>query len=107
MPIYEYEILGDDGQPLGQFEIIQRFSDPPLTVHPETGQPVQRIISAPFIGGRWSDGAMAKEVKNDKKLDQLGFTKYVKAGDGIYEKRAGKGPRTISKDQPIQGSDLK
>jgi hypothetical protein len=50
---------------------------------------------------------MNKRMKDDKKLDQLGFTKYVKSGDGIYEKRAGKGPNVISRDQPIQGSDLK
>ena len=30
--------------------------------------------------------------------DRLGFTKYEKAGDGHYEKRAGKGPDTLSAD---------
>ena len=30
-----------------------------------------------------------------------GFTKYVKSGDGTYEKRAGKGPDVISKDTPF------
>jgi hypothetical protein len=46
-------------------------------------------------------------VKDDKKLDKLGFTKYVKAGNGIYEKRSGKGPDVISRDAPIKGKDLK
>jgi hypothetical protein len=34
----------------------------------------------------------------DKNLNEKGFTKYVKAGDGYYEKRAGKGPDVISAD---------
>ena len=45
-------------------------------------------------------------MKDDKKLDRLGFTKYVKSGDGVYEKRAGKGPNVISRDKPIQPGDV-
>ncbi len=104
MPIYVYELIED---PSERFEVMQKISDEPLTKHPETGQPVRRVIQAPFIGGRWSDGAMHRAVSDDKKLDRLGFTKYVKAGDGYYEKRAGKGPDVISRDKPIKPSDLK
>jgi predicted nucleic acid-binding Zn ribbon protein len=107
MPTYVYEILDDDGEAVGMFEVIQAFSEAPLTTHPETGQKVQRVIQPPFIGGTWSESHMHKSSRDDKKLEQLGFTKYVKAGDGIYEKRAGKGPRTISKDAPITAKDLK
>jgi hypothetical protein len=98
MPVYVYEVILDDGSSGPQFEILQKMSDPPLTLHPETGQPVRRVIQAPHIGGRWSDSAMHRSVSDDKKLDKLGFTKYVKAGDGHYEKRAGKGPDVISRD---------
>ena len=45
-------------------------------------------------------------MADDKKLDRLGFTKYVKAGDGYYEKRAGKGPDVLHKDSPIDASDV-
>ncbi|WP_437226373.1 FmdB family zinc ribbon protein [Planctomicrobium sp. SH661] len=106
MPIYVYEIICDDGSPGETFEVLQRISDPPLTQHPETGVPVQRVIQPPFIGGTWSDGAMHKNVSDDQKLDRLGFTKYVKAGDGFYEKRAGKGPDVISRDAPLRGDSL-
>ena len=44
MPIYEYR--RPDGT---TFEVIQKFSDDPLTVDPETGVPVQRVLSAPAI----------------------------------------------------------
>lgn len=107
MPIYVYEIVDEHGDGGETFEFLQRISDPPLTVHPETGVPVRRVIQPPFIGGTWSESAMHKSTSDDKKLDRLGFTKYVKAGDGIYEKRAGKGPQVISKDSPITGRDLK
>ncbi len=107
MPIYVYEVVNEQGEGGETFEWLQKFSDAPLTEHPETGQPVRRVIQPPFIGGTWSDHAMHKSSRDDKKLDRLGFTKYVKSGDGVYEKRAGKGPQVISRDQPIQAKDLK
>ncbi len=44
MPIYEYR--RKDGT---TFEVIQKFSDDPLTADPETGEPVERVYSAPAI----------------------------------------------------------
>jgi len=107
MPFYVYEVVHDDGTRGERFEVLQKLSEPALTTHPDSGLPLRRVIQAPAIGGSWSDQAMNSSVNDDKKLDRLGFTKYVKAGDGIYEKRAGKGPRTISRDAPIQPNDLK
>jgi hypothetical protein len=82
MPLYLYELVTPDDSPGEQ-----------------TGKPVRRVLCAPAIGGKWSDGAMSRSVADDKKLDRLGFTKYVKSGDGVYEKRAGKGPDVIHRDQ--------
>lgn len=44
MPIYEYR--REDGT---TFEVIQKFTDDPLTKDPETGQPVERVYTAPAI----------------------------------------------------------
>ncbi|MGB0871868.1 MAG: FmdB family zinc ribbon protein [Solirubrobacterales bacterium] len=44
MPIYEYKRA--DGT---TFEVIQKFSDDPLTNDPETGEPVERVYTAPAI----------------------------------------------------------
>lgn len=107
MPIYVYEVVCEDGTGGETFELVQSISAAPLTTHPETGEPVRRVIQPPFIGGTWSESAMHKSTKDDKKLEKLGFTKYVKAGGGVYEKTAGKGPRTISADAPMKSSDLK
>jgi len=97
MPTYVYEIIRDDGEEGEQFEVYQRMSDEPLTRHPETGQPVRRVFQPPHITGLSSMGRAEKSVQDDRKLEQLGFTKYVKSSDGKYEKVCGKGPNAIQK----------
>ena len=59
MPLYEYECenCGD------LFEVIQKFSDDPLTVHEKCGGKVHRILSAPalqFKGSGWYVNDYAK-----------------------------------------------
>jgi putative FmdB family regulatory protein len=44
MPIYEYR--RPDGS---TFEVLQKFSDDPLTEDPETGVPVERVFRPPAI----------------------------------------------------------
>jgi hypothetical protein len=97
MPTYVYQVITDDGSEGEVFEVFQSMSEPALTKHPETGAPVQRIPQAPHVAGNWSDHA-TKQKLSDKNLDRLGFTKYEKAGDGFYEKKAGSGPNVISAD---------
>jgi hypothetical protein len=97
MPTYVYQVISNDSAEGETFEVFQKMSDPPLTTHPRTGQPVRRVIQAPHIAGDWSDSA-TKQKLSDKNLDRLGFTKYQRAGDGKFEKRAGKGPNVISAD---------
>lgn len=44
MPTYVYETT-DPKKPVRHFEIRQSMKDEPLRVHPETGEPVRRVIS--------------------------------------------------------------
>ncbi|MEM7455078.1 MAG: FmdB family transcriptional regulator [Planctomycetota bacterium] len=97
MPIYVYEVILEDGSAGETIEVVQRMSDPPLSHHPETGQPVRKVITAASIAGRWSDMKTRSKL-SDKKLGEKGFTKYEKTGDGKYEKRVGDGPDVISRD---------
>ncbi len=97
MPIYVYEVVTPDGESGEIFEVFQSMSEDALTEHPETKSPVRRVILAPHVGGRHSDAA-DKRMLSDDNLGAKGFTKYVKTGDGQYEKTAGKGPSSISKD---------
>ena len=96
MPVYVYKVT--DGPSAGEhFEVVQSMKDEPLESHPETGDPVTRVIQAPMIGGNHSD-AREKRMMSDDNLDKLGFTKYVKTGDGTYDKTAGQGPSSLSAD---------
>jgi predicted nucleic acid-binding Zn ribbon protein len=97
MPVYTYQIINDDGTPGESFETVHGMNDPPLTVHPETGQPVQRIYTAPHIAG-WSNSRKAKELTSDSNLEKHGFTKYVRNGKGHYEKHTGQGPDSLHAD---------
>ena len=46
MPTYEYETIPQsDSEKPTKFEVWQQMSDDALTQHPETGQPVRRLIS--------------------------------------------------------------
>ena len=52
MPLYEYE-CDNNGH---RFEVIQKFSDPPIEVCPQCGGPVHKLISSPafqFKGSGW------------------------------------------------------
>lgn len=91
MPTYVYEVVRDDGQPGERFEMVQRMSDPPLTVHPETGQPVRRVIQTPWIAGKMAPMRAERALADDKQIERMGFTKYVKTDHG-YEKTVGSGP---------------
>ena len=97
MPTYVYQVIKEDGSPGETFEVFQKMSDEALTHHPETGEPVRRLIQPPYIPGDASDHATKQKLSN-KNLDRLGFTKYERAGDGRFEKKAGKGPDVISSD---------
>jgi len=94
MPIYLYEILGE-GQNAGQtFEHMQKLCDPPLEAHPETGEPVRRIPAVPSLVLKHGE-AQRRNRLSDANIAAKGFTRYEKAGNGVYEKTAGKGPDKI------------
>jgi len=97
MPTYLYRTILPDGRDGEPFEVVQRMSDPPLERHPESGLPVERVPTAPNLSLRHGEAADRRRL-SDGNLDRLGFTKYVNAGDGKFEKTAGAGPSSISAD---------
>jgi predicted nucleic acid-binding Zn ribbon protein len=96
MPTYVYEVLLEDGTAGEQFEVVEKMSDEPLTVHPETGQPVRRVFLPFSVAGKHGSSA-DKNLADDSKLEKLGFTKYVKSDEGKYDKVIGKGPSHLQK----------
>lgn len=62
MPTYVYETVPTrKGEKPKQFELQQKMSEPALTKHPETGQPIRRLI----VGGSgWvTHGASILSIK--------------------------------------------
>ena len=96
MPLYVYEIVSPDGSPGDEFEVLQSMREPALTVHPDTGEPIRRVFGTPNAPRSWTD-SQGKAKTSDKNLAAKGFTKYVKSGDGTYEKTAGSGPKKIKR----------
>ncbi len=77
MPLYEYACAS-----CGTFEVIQRFSDPPLSGCPKCSGRVQKLLSAPaiqFKGTGWY------------------ITDYARKGAG-ESKKQGEGASTASSD---------
>jgi hypothetical protein len=97
MPTYVYETIAEDGQPRERFEVVQPMSDAPLTQHPETGQPVRRVFLPTWVAGKHAPMRTERSLGDDKKLERMGFTKYVKSSEGTYEKTLGSGPDLINK----------
>jgi len=51
LPLYEYQCPKD-----GSFELVRKFSDPPLLACPTCGGPIEKLVSAPaiqFKGSGW------------------------------------------------------
>jgi predicted nucleic acid-binding Zn ribbon protein len=92
MPLYVYRVIrpksGTDRRDASAaaqeetFEVRQSIHDPALTKHPETGEPVERVICAP---------AIASSKMGNAALSSAGFTKYSRRSDGTYEREAGSG----------------
>lgn len=99
MPFYCYQAVDkqhscakcSDG-----FEVLQKLSDAKLTVCPECGNKVKKMIVATNLALGISSGG--KQVLSEKNIAKNGFTRYRKVAKGQYEKTAGKGPEIISAD---------
>jgi hypothetical protein len=94
MPIYVYETLATGAQ----FEVHQSMHEEALTYHPETGEPVRRVILPPNLGIKHTAGREKKLLSNEN-VEKAGFTKYEKDNvTGKYNKVAGKnGPDQIER----------
>ena len=85
MPLYEYKC-----QSCGDvFEVIQKFSDAPLTVHEKCGGPVERLISTSalkFKGTGW----YVTDYAGSGKSPGNGKAEAAKEGDGKKDSKDGK-----------------
>lgn len=94
MPFYTYQNSTDDccDYCCDGFDILQRINADPVTMCPECSNKVKKVISAPnVVSGK-------AHLTTDKAATKGGFTKYKRAGGGVYEKVTGNGPKYISGD---------
>ena len=92
MPLYDYAPKsGRCGRCQGRFEVMQRVAEPKLKKCPECGKAVERLVSAPALGGKYA--------VTPQKIKESGMTQYKKAGDGVYEKTTGTGPDVIRRKE--------
>jgi len=68
MPLYEYQCEECDHR----FEVIQKFSDPPIGKCPKCGGPVRKLLSSPaiqFKGSGWYITDYARKDSSSTKTD--------------------------------------
>lgn len=82
MPFYSYE-PADPAQGCDfcrdGFDRLQSLREAPLTVCPECGTPLHRVISAPNLG--------RSEAALDDRARAAGFSKLKRIGTGEYERQ--------------------
>jgi predicted nucleic acid-binding Zn ribbon protein len=98
MPIYIYEVVNEDGSGGQRFELQQSMKDDALTTHPETGQPVRRVLLPPNLATRYTPGQTKSRLDN-RNVEKAGFTKYEKDKlTGQYHRVAGSsGPDVLKR----------
>jgi putative FmdB family regulatory protein len=92
MPLYEYKC----GKCEKHFDVIQKFSDEPLTTHEECGGPLERLVSAPafhFKGTGWYVTDYAKSNGTSTPAKNEG------GSDGKAEKKSDKSDKSESKSE--------
>jgi putative FmdB family regulatory protein len=109
MPIYEY--LCPDGH---RFEVVQRFSDEPVTVCEACSKPVQRVLFAPAVhykGKGFYATDYGRKGANGVKPDSTGGSesgsKEGVAASSCNGSDSGSGSGSESKSSESKGSDSK
>jgi putative FmdB family regulatory protein len=78
MPLYEYECESC----AHRFEVIQKFSDAPISVCPKCGGPVQKLLSSPAIQFKGSGFYLTDYGRGTGSKSESANTKAGKAESG-------------------------
>jgi putative FmdB family regulatory protein len=99
MPLYEYE-CDNHGH---RFEVIVKFSDPPVEKCPQCGGPVHKLMSAPAFqlkGTGWYVTDYAKKGETKDTAETKGSTEAAGGKESPESKKSdeSKAEKTSSKD---------
>lgn len=99
MPRYLYQVVKMDGSRGEVVEIERPMDAPDPSTHPETGDSIVRLYTAPHLGTRYTEGR-TKHLLDEKNIESKGFAKYVRdKSTGDYYKAAGvQGPNLIKRE---------
>ena len=99
MPLYEYRCEGCEHQ----FEIIQKFSDDPISVCPSCGQgPVVKLLSSPAIQFKGSGWYITDYARKDKSSAPTSADEGGKTDGGTASSDSGKKDGAAAKPSPSQ-----
>lgn len=92
MPLYEYlcEKCGES------FEVIEKFSDEPLTTHSKCGGPVHRLISAPALQFKGTGWYVTDYAKNSGSSSGNGSSKSGESSESKSSKSSGESKSSSS-----------
>jgi putative FmdB family regulatory protein len=103
MPIYEYR--RPDGT---TFEVMQKFSDDPLTTDPETGDPVERVFRPPaihFKGKGFHNTDYGTRKRNREKEASSSSSSDGDSSSSSSEKKSESSSKSDSKPAASSSSD--
>ena len=106
MPLYEYECDANGHR----FEVIQKFSDPPIDKCPTCGSTVHKLIAAPAFhlkGSGWYITDYAKKDSGGGKADGAKSEKSEKSDSAAQSGKTEKTEKTessTSKESTTSGS---
>jgi putative FmdB family regulatory protein len=111
MPLYEYECDACGHR----FEVIQKFSDPPIETCPSCGSKVHKLQSAPafqFKGSGWyvtdyaktGSGAESKASKEGRQADKDAANKAESKAEGKPDRKESPSSDTSSSSEKTASS---
>jgi putative FmdB family regulatory protein len=111
MPLYEYKCQSCHKT----FEVIQKFADEPLKIHPECGGVVERLFSAPAFhlkGTGWyatdyGKGNGKKEKSEEAKADSRPASKEKTDSKEKTESKSSPATDPKSESKPAASSESK
>ena len=101
MPLYEYECETCSHR----FEVIQKFSDAPISVCPKCGGPVQKLLSSPAIQFKGSGFYLTDYGRGTGSKSESANTKAGKAESGATSSGGDSAAKSSSTDTKTSTSD--
>jgi putative FmdB family regulatory protein len=104
MPLYEYECEADGSR----FEVIQKFSDEPLTTCPNCGGAVRKLLSSPaiqFKGSGWYITDYARKGNNNSGSEKSASKETASTSDSKSSSpQSNSAPSASSSSSETKGS---